>query len=184
MSQGASNSGGQGAGKSFVSFSRPAAQRIAKAVRVIEAGSRSQPGVTFDHPVPSAVAKLKLATFTGNWQTGTYKTVTLQGSTNTASVYNWCNPAVGGDTASTTKTRFVIFGKVHGTNSVVEIQLKNTSETCVMTLGDMDMTAFPGYSAGALQLLGHSAADVTTNGTACASFTWYSITTCSTSTAA
>lgn len=184
MSQGASNNAGQGAGKSFVSFSRPAAQRIAKAVRVIEAGDRNQTGLTFDHPVPSAVAKLKLATFTGNWQTGTYKTVTLQGSTNTASVYNWCNPAVGGDTASTTKTRFVIFGKVHGTNSVVEIQLKNTSETCVMTLGDMDMTAFPGYSAGAIQLLGHSAADVTTNGTACASFTWYSITTCSTSTAA
>ena len=174
----------QVAANSFVKFSRGSAQRIAKVVRIVEAGDRNQPGVTFDHPVPSAVAKLKLATFTGNWQTGTYKTVTLQGSTNTASVYNWCNPAVGGDTASTTKTRFVIFGKVHGTNSVVEIQLKNTSETCVMTLGDMDMTAFPGYSAGALQLLGHSAADVTTNGTACASFTWYSITTCSTSTAA
>lgn len=82
MSQGASNSGGQGAGKSFVSFSRPAAQRIAKAVRVIEAGSRSQPGLTFDHPMPGGKV-FRVCTFTGTWSKGSSKTVTFKSTTTT-----------------------------------------------------------------------------------------------------
>lgn len=172
---------GKAAKTERVTFTRPAAERIAKAVRKVEQGDRDCAGLTFDRPAsPSVPLPLKLATFTGNWQTGTYKTVTLKGSTATASVYNWCNPAVGGDTASTTKTRYVIFGKVQGTHSAVEIQLKSTSETCVMTLGDLDLTTLGGYSAGVVQLLGHSAADMTTNNTACATLTWYSVTTCST----
>ena len=172
---------GKAAKTERVTFTRPAAERIAKAVRKVEQGNRDSKGLRFERVGGgSPPASLKLATFTGNWQTGTYKTVTLKDSTATASVYNWCNPAVGGDTASTTKTRFVIFGKVHGTNSAVEIQLKSTSETCAMTLGDMDLTTVAGYSKGVIQLLGHSAGDVTTNNTACASLTWYSVTTCST----
>ena len=92
MSQGASNSGGQGAGKSFVSFSRPAAQRIAKAVRVIEAGNRSQPGLTFDHPMPGGGGKVfRVCTFTGAWSFSSSKTVTFKYQTatpNTAAVQN------------------------------------------------------------------------------------------------
>ena len=84
MSQGASNSGGQGAGKSFVSFSRPAAQRIAKAVRVIEAGNRSQPGLTFDHPMPGGGGKVfRVCTFTGTWSKNSSKTVTFKSTTST-----------------------------------------------------------------------------------------------------
>jgi hypothetical protein len=79
MSQGASNGPGQGAGKSFVSFSRPAAQRIAKAVRVIEAGDRNQPGLTFDHPMPGGGVpkQVRAATFTGSWAIGASKVVTF-----------------------------------------------------------------------------------------------------------
>jgi hypothetical protein len=92
MSQGASNGAGQGAGKSFVSFSRPAAQRIAKAVRVIEAGDRSQPGLTFDHPMPGGGGKVfRVCTFTGAWSIGSSKTVTFKYQTatpNTASATN------------------------------------------------------------------------------------------------
>ena len=92
MSQGASNGAGQGAGKSFVSFSRPAAQRIAKAVRVIEAGDRSQPGLTFDHPMPGGGGKpFRVCTFTGAWSIGSSKTVTFKYQTatpNTASATN------------------------------------------------------------------------------------------------
>jgi hypothetical protein len=93
MSQGASNGAGQGAGKSFVSFSRPAAQRIAKAVRVIEAGDRNQPGLTFDHPMPGGVAGkvFRVCTFTGAWSINTSKTVTFKYQTatpNTASATN------------------------------------------------------------------------------------------------
>jgi hypothetical protein len=92
MSQGASNGAGQGAGKSFVSFSRPAAQRIAKAVRVIEAGDRNQPGLTFDHPMPGGGGKVfRVCTFTGAWSINSVKTVTFKYQTatpNTASATN------------------------------------------------------------------------------------------------
>jgi hypothetical protein len=93
MSQGASNGAGQGAGKSFVSFSRPAAQRIAKAVRVIEAGDRNQPGLTFDHPMPGGVAGkvFRVCTFTGAWSISSSKVVTFKYQTatpNTAAVQN------------------------------------------------------------------------------------------------
>lgn len=176
-SQGASNNAGQAAGKSFVSFSRGAAQRIAKVVRTVEAGDRSQPGVSFDHPLPGGGAVLKVGTFTGSWQKGAWKTVTLQGSTATASVYNWCNSS-DGSTSDTASSQFVVFGRANGTNSVLEISVLNTSQTCRMSIAGVDLTAFPGYSAGTIQLLGHSAAS--TSGTACATLTWYSITTCST----
>jgi hypothetical protein len=89
MSQGASNGAGQGAGKSFVSFSRPAAQRIAKAVRVIEAGNRTQPGLTFDHPMPGGgQALIRTATFTGSWSIGGTKNVTFKYLTGTANAVN------------------------------------------------------------------------------------------------
>jgi hypothetical protein len=89
MSQGASNGAGQGAGKSFVSFSRPAAQRIAKAVRVVEAGDRNQPGLTFDHPMPGGgQALIRTATFTGSWSIGGTKNVTYKYMTGTANAVN------------------------------------------------------------------------------------------------
>jgi len=177
-SQGASNGGGQAAGSSGgVSFTRGAAQRIAKAVRTVEQGDRNQSGVTFDHPVPGGGVVLKVATFTGSWSKGSWKTVTLQNSTNTASVYNWCNSS-DGNTSDTSASQFVVFGRANGTNSVLEISSLNTAHTCRMSIAGVDLTALPGYSSGVIQLLGHSAAS--TSGTACATLTWYSITTCST----
>lgn len=159
---------------SKVTFTRPAADRIGRVVRIVEAGKRiaSPWQVTVENG--GGDFKLRLATFTGNWQTGEYKNVTLHGSTNTASVYNWCNPALGGDTASTTETRYVIFGKVNGTQSAVEVQMQVTGETCVTTFGGIDMTGLPGYAGDQIQLLGH-------NESAC--LQWYSITTCATATA-
>ena len=77
--QGASKGAGQAAGKSFVSFSRGAAQRIAKTVRTVEAGNRSQPRLTFDHPQFGGTGKLfRICTFTGSWAIGSTKTVTYK----------------------------------------------------------------------------------------------------------
>ena len=118
---------GKAAKTERVTFTRPAAERIAKTVRRVEQGDRGAEPLVFDRIGVSSPFALKLATFTGNWETGTYKTVTLSGSTQTASVYNWCNPALGGNTASSTQSRYVIFGKVGGTNSAVEIQMQATS---------------------------------------------------------
>jgi hypothetical protein len=175
--QGANNGASQGASEQFVKFSRQSAMRIARAVRAVEQGDRSQSPLVFEHPVPSGGVVLKVGTFTGSWQKGAWKTVTLQGSTATASVYNWCNSS-DGSTSDTASSQFVVFGRANGTNSVLEISVLNTSQTCRMSIAGVDLTTFPGYSAGAIQLLGHSAAS--TSGTACSTLTWYSITTCST----
>lgn len=82
--QGAHNGAGQAAGKSFVSFSRGAAQRIAKVVRTVEAGNRNQPGVVFDHPQLGANSKVfRVCTFTGSWAIGSSKTVSYKYQTST-----------------------------------------------------------------------------------------------------
>jgi hypothetical protein len=167
---------GKAARAERVTFTRPAAERIAKAVRTVEQGDRGGEGLSFDRVGGGLSSPMRVATFTGSWSTSTYKTVTLLGSTATASVYNWCNPSA----SNTSCSGYVIFGKVNGTNSVLELTLQQTCGTCVTSLAGVDLTQVPGYSAGAIQLLGHSAADLTTNNTACASLTWYSITTCST----
>lgn len=166
--QGAGRNSGQAAGGGrFVKFSHGSAQRIAKAVRIVEGGNRDQPPLTFEHPIHSVASPLKVATFTGAWATGTYKTVTLVGSTNTASVYNWCNAAEEG-----ASTRHVVFGRANGTNSVLEITM---GSTCGMTIGGVDLTQLPGYSADEIQILGHKATGP------CLGLEWYSVTTCSTS---
>lgn len=166
-----------------VNFVRPAAERIARVVRAVEFGSRDGTPLEYERPWDTEPGvRLRLGRFTGNWQTATYTTVTLHGSTITASVYNWCNPALGGDTASTTKSRYVIFGSVKGTQSAVEIQMRTTECTAAFTLGSLDLASLPGYVAGEIQLLGHGA--MSTANTCSGGLQWYSITTCSTATAA
>jgi hypothetical protein len=166
---------GKAARTEKVTFTRPAAERIASVVRRVEQGNRDCGPLTFDR-VGGTPFSLRLATFTGNWETGTYKTVTLQGSTATASVYNWCNPALGVSTNDPYSTRYVIFGKVSGTNSAVEIQMRSTQCSSSLTLGSVDLSTLPGFDASVIQLLGHGT--VGTASTCSAGLQWYSITTC------
>jgi len=168
-----------------ITFTRSSAQRISDAVRAVEQGNRDSVGFV---PSPRLQGgkdfKLRLGTFTGSWSTGTYKVVEIHGTTETVSVYNWCNPAFG-DTANSTEGKYVIFGNVHGTQSAVEIQIGSTSETCSMTIGSTDLSELPGFSAGDIQLLGHNSnIDVNdTNSTVCVTLQWYSVFTCTTATA-
>ena len=163
-----------------VDFTRGAADRIARTVRLVEQGQRDQSGPRYGKLLddPSSGGVLRLGTFTGTWAVGTLKTVTMHGSTNTANVQNWCvdvGHADASDTANTTKTRYVIFGTIKGTHSAVEIQMQTTSQTCALSMGGVDLTSLAGYDENAIQLLGHSS-----NGPC---LQWYSITTCSTATA-
>ena len=112
---------GKAAKTERVTFTMDSAQRIGKVVRAVEAGSRDCAGLSFGRAPDSPGFNLQLATFTGTWASATYKTVTLSGSTQTASVYNWCNP-VEGSTASTAQ-KYVIFGSIKGTASAVELPL-------------------------------------------------------------
>lgn len=164
-----------------VNFTRPAAERIARVVRAVENGNRDSTGPSLDRPWYSEGGRqfrLQLGTFTGNWQTGTYTTVTLTGTTNTVSVFNWCNPALGADTSNTAETRYVIFGKVSGTQSAVEIQMRTTQCTHTLTLGTVDLTALPGFAADEIQMLGHQPIDM--ESTCSGGLQWYSVTTCAT----
>lgn len=92
--QSANNGANQAATGKGVTFTRQAAQRIAKAVRTVEGGSRNQPGIVFDHPMPSSGGggvMFRVATFTGSWAINSSKTVTFVNQTNTpntASVSN------------------------------------------------------------------------------------------------
>ncbi len=72
----------QGAGDRFVKFSRQSAQRIAKAVRVIEAGDRVGGGIAYDHHIlPSKM--FRIAVFTAAWSKNAQQTVTFKYQTNT-----------------------------------------------------------------------------------------------------
>jgi hypothetical protein len=101
MGQGANGGAGQGAGNNrFVKFTRPAAQRIAAAVRQVEGGNRDQPPFGFEHPqgIGPNVKLFRIATFTGAWAKNSVKTVTFKYTTatpNTAVASNLFFPVTG-----------------------------------------------------------------------------------------
>lgn len=157
-----------------VDFTRGAAERIAAVVRRVEQGDRDGAPLGFGRAFESEKA-LRLATFTGNWQTSQFKTVTFYNVTstpNTARVLNLCKPALGFSTANTSEQRFVIFGKVRYTADLVAVEIQEPGTVaCVITLGGTDLSVLPGFVSDKIQMLGH-------NESAC--LQWYSITTCTT----
>ena len=67
-----------------VAFTRPAAERIARAVRKVEAGNRDGAGLSFPFVESSPPAKVfRLGTYTGAWPINTTKTVTFATQTST-----------------------------------------------------------------------------------------------------
>lgn len=69
-----------------VNFTRPAAERIARVVRVVEGGSRDSSGPLFDRPWSDDAATRKVfrvCTFTGSWSKLSAKVVTFYGITTT-----------------------------------------------------------------------------------------------------
>lgn len=152
-----------------VVFTRPAATRIAKVVRIVEAGDR-QTEIPANAPRFENGPFLRLGTYTGAWATNAYNVVTISGTTNTANVKNWCSPAYG-STISTEKKK-VIFATIKGTASVVEIQVLGTASTCFLSLDSVDLRTLWGYSSAAIQILGHNSTGPCLQ--------WYSIATCAT----
>jgi hypothetical protein len=75
-----------------VSFTRPAAERIGKAVRQVEAGDRDCGPIEWGPRGGAASGKVfRICTFTGSWAINTAKTVTFRNVTttpNTASAMN------------------------------------------------------------------------------------------------
>lgn len=75
-----------------VTFTKPAAERIAKVVRTVEGGDRDCAPLTFGNRGVNGGAKLfRVCTYTGAWSIGASKTVTFKYQTatpNTATVLN------------------------------------------------------------------------------------------------
>lgn len=75
-----------------VDFTRGAAERIARVVRLVEQGERDQAGPRYGRAEDSPAGKVfRVCTFTGAWSINTSKTVTFANQTatpNTASVLN------------------------------------------------------------------------------------------------
>lgn len=107
-SQGQPKGAGQAAGERFVQFSRGAAQRIAKVVRTVEGGNRTQGGLSFDHPMPSQAGRpFRICTFTGAWSINSAKSVTFYNVTatpNTVSVQNVMFPLPSLSTTTSSPT--------------------------------------------------------------------------------
>jgi hypothetical protein len=68
-----------------ITFTRPAAERIAKVVRHVEGGDRDSSGLTFRRVPPQGEAAkvFRIATFTGAWSISAAKTVTFKFQTTT-----------------------------------------------------------------------------------------------------
>jgi len=136
-----------------VAFTRPAAERIAKVVRAVEAGNRDAPGVSFGArlqqlPGPSVLR----ASWTANWTySGTTEITFASGTANTATATN------------------VILGVGPGDGWVCR------NGSAGWSLVAFDMTKQPGYVSSTIQLFGHSSASAIAQ--------WFSITSCSTATA-
>lgn len=83
---GARKPDGSSAKTERVTFTRPAAERIAKVVRQIEQGDRGSDGLRF---LPrgggggSSPKTFRICTFTGSWSIGSEKTVTFRNQTTT-----------------------------------------------------------------------------------------------------
>lgn len=108
-----------------VDFTRGAAERIARVVRLVEQGQRDQTGPTYgkvDDGTGGSGGRIRLGTFTGPWPIGELKTVTLTSSTATYSVKNVTLPLDMEDQSPNTAQRSVLFSRVNGTYHAVEIE--------------------------------------------------------------
>ncbi len=74
-----------------VTFTRPAAERIGKVVREVEAGNRDCGPLTFGYSQSAQSKAFRVCTFTGAWGIDTVKTVTIRNRTATPNTVSATN---------------------------------------------------------------------------------------------
>ena len=135
-----------------VTFTPGSAERIAKVVRIVEAGNRDTGGLpTAPRFGDGGKGGVRFCSWTATWTYSETATITFDPATSV--------------TATATN---VILGVAPGQGWVAK---KGTASWCLI---GFDMTKQPGYSSGSIQLFGHS--------TESAVAQWYSITECATAT--
>jgi len=102
-----------------VSFTRGAADRIAKVVRTVERGDTSAEGLRFGRNMsPPAAVSVRPATFTGEWKLGTLRTVTFQNVTTTPNTAQVANLTFNLTPFGTATSYTCLIAKVTGPNTV------------------------------------------------------------------
>jgi hypothetical protein len=136
-----------------VTFTPGSAERIAKVVRIVEAGNRDSAGLpTAPRFGDLGRGGVRFCSWTATWTYAGTATIRFDPATN----------------ATATATN-VILGVGPGQGWVAK---KGTASWCLI---GFDMTKQAGYASGDIQLFGHSTANARAQ--------WYSITTCATATA-
>ena len=118
-----------------VTFTKPAAERIAKVVRAVEGGDRNAGPLTFgNRGVAGNPRVVRVCTFTGSWAVNATKTVTFRNQTATPNTVAALN----------------LFCGLHPTATCdVSIAKDGTSWFLVQP----NVTQLPGYSASGTQVL-------------------------------
>jgi hypothetical protein len=102
-----------------VSFTRGAADRIAKVVRTVERGDTSAEGLRFTRNMsPPAAVSVRPATFTGEWKVDTLRTVTFQNVTTTPNTAQVANLTFNLTPFGTATSYTCLIAKVTGPNTV------------------------------------------------------------------
>lgn len=118
-----------------VTFTRPAAERIAKTVRAVEAGDRDQAALTFGVRTGGSGGKaFRMATFTGSWSINSEKTVTFRNQTTTPNTVSATN---------------LFCGLSPSGSCDVAIAKDGTAWYLVQP----NLTALPGYSSSGTQVM-------------------------------
>jgi hypothetical protein len=74
---------GKAAKTQATSFTRPAAERIARVVRKVEAGDRKENALSFQRVGGSGGRVFRVCKFTGSWSKNDFKTITFRNQTTT-----------------------------------------------------------------------------------------------------
>jgi hypothetical protein len=118
-----------------VTFTKPAAERIAKVVRAVEGGDRDAGPLTFgNRGVGGNPKTFRVATFTGAWSINATKTVTFRGVTTTPNTVSAMNLFCG-------------------LNPSGSCDVSISKEGTAWYLVQPNVTQLPGYSASGTQVM-------------------------------
>lgn len=122
---------GKAAGVERTTFTKNSAERIAKAVRAVEAGDRKSTGIGFGTRL-QARSPIKVCTFTGSWATAAMKTVTFQNVTTTPNTVSALNQLFHIGDACTTQVAYI--GRVNSSWHLLNVQHHETPVVVSVTL--------------------------------------------------
>ena len=124
---------GKAAKTERVTFTRPAAERIAKAVRKVEQGDRDCAPLRFERiGGGSPQVLLKVCTFTGSWSIGTTTTLTFQNVTTTPNTVSATNQLFTIGDACQTQVAYI--GKIKSDWHLLNVQHHETAVIVNVTL--------------------------------------------------